>query len=471
MASIYKRKDRPYYMIGWRDEHGKKRSRSSGTTDKRAALRIKNDIEAKLALRREGVVDMRQEAMAEQGRRPLAEHVSDYVATKRDARRKECTVKDIERVLGWLLETTGAKVLDDLDANLISEALRQLRSDGMAPRTVNRYRSLVSTFLRWCVRMGRLSANPADVISALDEDGGEGRKRRALTVEEVQRLFEVAGERSRGLWYMAALWAGLRRSELIALKWGDIDFERATLTVEGGKARRVDVLPLHPELAEELAQAKPDLVHPTAKVFPTTVTNSTRQKDFARAGIELVDAEGRNADLHSLRGTLGTMLARQGVAPQVAMRLMRHSDYSTTLKHYTMLQIADSRGALEELGAIRSTGPSDQAERATGTDGGVLTDSGCDIEAPLDRQQIRQQSDARTVQFGASQCDDDVTPDEPDQSGELRLVELDPRQNPAPSQKEAGSVDPNADRAILSGLEREQEGGMAKWLRRRIANP
>ena len=39
------------------------------------------------------------------------------------------------------------------------------------------------------------------------------------------------------------------------------------------------------------------------------------------------------ADLHSLRIPLGTRLAREGIAPQIAQRIMRHADYRTTLKH------------------------------------------------------------------------------------------------------------------------------------------
>ncbi len=53
---------------------------------------------------------------------------------------------------------------------------------------------------------------------------------------------------------------------------------------------------------------------PTANVFPTAVTDTTRKKDYKRAGIVLVDEVGRVADLLALRTTLGTQLARAGVA-------------------------------------------------------------------------------------------------------------------------------------------------------------
>ena len=65
--------------------------------------------------------------------------------------------------------------------------------------------------------------------------------------------------------------------------------------------------------------------------------------------------------------------------------------------------------------------------------------------------------------------DDTASDDEP--TDHLRLLEPASAQKPPSAQKERGSVDQEHDHAILSGLEHEHDGGMAKWLRRRIANP
>ena len=68
-------------------------------------------------------------------------------------------------------------------------------------------------------------------------------------------------------------------------------------------------------------------------------------------------------DLHAMRATLGTNLAKAGVVPQIAQQIMRHSDYRTTLSHYTVLGIADTAKAIEQLPTIKSS----QREAATGT--------------------------------------------------------------------------------------------------------
>ena len=211
-------------------------------------------------------------------------------------------------------------------------------------------------------------------------------------------------------WYLAAALAGLRRGDLVRLTWADVDFEEGSITIRAGKAKRVDVLPLHPQLADELMRLRPLQLNSTSKVFPTAVASRTQQKDFERAGIG-PDDQGRVADLHALRATLGTQLARQGVAPQVAQKIMRHGDYRTTLRHYTVLGLADTTQAINQLPMV---GERVQEVRTGTSDGGGKGGGASTADAPRELavrtharcQQIRQQSEHETVHSGAAACDE-----------------------------------------------------------------
>ena len=178
------------------------------------------------------------------------------------------------------------------------------------------------------------------------------------------------GQSRRTVWYLAAALAGLRRGDLVRLRWSSVDLADGTITITDGKARRTDLLPIHPQLAEALEAIRPRRMTPQAlaqaKVFPHAVTNRTVAADFERAGIA-PDAEGRIADLHALRTTLGTNLARRGVTPQVAQKIMRHADYRTTLACYTVLGLADTAAAVARLPGV---GADEAREAATGTTGG-----------------------------------------------------------------------------------------------------
>ncbi len=212
-----------------------------------------------------------------------------------------------------------------------------------------------------------------------------------------------------------------------------MDFDAQTITVRNGKAKRTDLIPMHPQLADELMRRRDtSMATPKARVFPQTVTDRTRLHDFLRAGLarEVVvtdadgkpvmigkgkrqrpkirivteDADGRCVDLHAMRTTLGTNLARAGVAPQIAQRIMRHSDYKTTLKHYTVLGLTDTSKAVADLPAI---GTADVEVAATGTDANSPASSNTSSSA-IGRERTRRSAagspaDRRTP-AGASLC-------------------------------------------------------------------
>lgn len=71
--------------------------------------------------------------------------------------------------------------------------------------------------------------------------------------------------------------------------------------------------------------------------------------DLAAAGIAKTDAHGHTLDIHCLRHTFATLLARRGVSPTVAQKLMRHSDIRLTMSVYTHLELSDTAEAVAAL--------------------------------------------------------------------------------------------------------------------------
>lgn len=393
-GSIFKRGGRGSWIAVYTDADGRRRERSTRTTDKGAAERILSKLVADAALRRDGVIDARQDRFIAESRKPLAHHVAEYLDHCRHAGHAEKAIDNKQRHLGRLVESLDDGQLADLTADALERYLRRLRDDGQSARTWNLGRQVAVAFASWCVKQGRLESNPLSVVPKLNEQRDRRRVRRALTDAELARLIDVGRERGREAWYLACALAGLRKGDLQRLTWADVDFDDATLTVREGKAKRVDVLPMHPQLVDALRRRfdeRPAVG--SARVFPETVTDLTRRKDFKRAGIPLVDDDGRVADLHALRTTLGTQLARAGVTPQVAQRMMRHSDYRTTLSHYTVLGLSDTAGA---VAALPSIGTPD-ARQATGT-----TDARPENGPPRIHQRMQGQSGQSVAQRGSS---------------------------------------------------------------------
>ena len=366
------------WIAKWYDQDGKRRQKSTGTTDKAAAKRILQKRVEEVALRKAGVLDARQESLSAEMRKPLSSHIDAYMTHCDHSGQASRTMSQKRSHLDQFVRNVRASRLADLTPECLEGHLRFIHDQGKASRTVNHARQDIVAFGNWCVQTGRLERNMLAIVSRLDEQNDRRLVRRSLTPSEVTNLIEVARERGRAAWYLLCLLAGFRRGDLTRLLWRDIDFEARTITIREGKSKRIDQLPLHPQLAEELQRLKEaSLPTPMAKVFTTDVTNETRKKDFKRAGIALRDEEGQVADLHSLRTTLGTNLARAGVVPQVAQKIMRHADYKTTQRHYTVLGLNDTAKALEMI----RVEPAATAQHATGTDSGRVTSSGTSSSA------------------------------------------------------------------------------------------
>ncbi|MBL0922422.1 MAG: site-specific integrase [Phycisphaerales bacterium] len=274
--------------------------------------------------------------------------IDAYIAHCRASNQARRHVDQKKSHLRKFVREVRARTLADVTLEALTANLAALREAGKSARTCNWRRQIVISWLNWCVKTERIERHPADHAPRFDESDDQRRPRRALNDAECERLIAVADAHSpeRGVWYRLALEVGLRRGELARLRWADVDLDARTITVRGSKGKRADTVPLLGDTVKALLALKPATLTLDGKVFLSPPGDAERRADFTAAGVVGINERGRVADLHALRTTLGTRLARRGVAPQVAQKIMRHRDYATTLRYYTDLQVEDMRNAL-----------------------------------------------------------------------------------------------------------------------------
>jgi integrase len=216
---------------------------------------------------------------------------------------------------------------------------------------VNEYLNSARAFCNWMVAQGRMAVNPLAKVDRVEERGKQT-ERRALTVEEVERLLAVAGDR--GIHYLAAAHTGLRRMELEGIKWGDLvlNNERPIINVRAAitKNKKTAVIYLHPQLVEALVRNRPSIWDGGDLVFSGGLPHMRdMRKDFDNAGIAAIDTQGRKADFHSLRKTCNMGLLASGASLPTVMTIMRHSDPRLTAKTYTDATLLPQREAINNL--------------------------------------------------------------------------------------------------------------------------
>lgn len=368
------------YVAWYFDASGRRKKRSTKTTNRRDAERMLATWTEEIAQVRGGLVDADDLRRRDERARPLADHVWDYfghyVTKPRSRIALGVKASVLQRLVAELRRQLGREpMLEDFTPTRVARAMRARIEEGRSMRTANLLRQNATALAAWLTSEGR--ANLSDFAArtpSFDESQDRRIIRRALETDELARLFGVARARGRFLWYALAFYAGLRRGELRRVTWGDVDLEAGTIAIRNRKAARIDVLKMHPELVVELRAARP-LLAPAAisarRIFRAPVHARTRLRDFEAAGIPRRDDDDRVADLHALRTTLGTELARNGVAIQKAAKVMRHRDPRTTARHYTALGLADVADAISTIPAVAVAVPL----AATGTLDAVPADA------------------------------------------------------------------------------------------------
>jgi integrase/recombinase XerD len=268
----------------------------------------------------------------------VAAFLSDLVAVRGlairtvDAYRRD--LADLQR----FVEESGDGPIEQVGEREIEGWLRDSRSRGLSPATRGRRLSAVRSFLRFLRERGRREDDPAEVLSA------PRRRRplpRVLDESEVAALLaaparaEPRGARDAAM--LEVLYAtGLRVSELVALRTGQIDMRRGLVRVIG-KGGRERVVPLGREALaalrgyvdgarRELAQ-RGDVVFPGRRGRPLT-----RQAFWHNLRVHARRAGIPTARIspHVVRHSFATHLVQNGADLRTVQTLLGHRDISTT---------------------------------------------------------------------------------------------------------------------------------------------
>jgi len=264
---------------------------------------------------------------------------------------------------------TGIASLTDIRRETVERWIAtEVQKKERSPSTINNYLTAFKSFAQYLVDIELLATHPLKSIRHLNQELDLRKKRRAMTAEEIERLFQAVAAsesrtkmdtRERLLIYRLLLGTGLRSMELSLLTPNQIDFERCRLRVEAAKTKnkKADVLPIRLDLVQSLQKWVKELgVQSHERIFhyAADALRYSFYKDLKAAGIERVGTDGRSLDVHSLRKTFGTMLALAGVPLTTVQRLMRHSTPLLTAKLYIDVDPTNMMQALDQLPAFGS---------------------------------------------------------------------------------------------------------------------
>jgi len=248
---------------------------------------------------------------------------------------------------------------------------------------------ILSGALGMAARWGWIPFNPALVVRPA---GGKGKSRPVPTPKQVRELFAgLTDEPDFAVFLRLSTTAGLRPSEVCALRWLDLDLDAATITITGSivtakglpqkyarkdpksvhgerllalDAATVELLRAHQAGGEQLAEQLGGRLGPQAYVFARTPDGRTpwRPDTVSKRFTALVRRLGHDYTLYGLRHFMATQLGAVAEAGTVRER-MGHGSLAVTSGYMHRVSEAD-RAAAEYMGALLDTEWSSSQVRA-----------------------------------------------------------------------------------------------------------
>lgn len=268
--------------------------------------------------------------------------------------------------------------LSDIEAKHI-QAFYAHELKTVKPKTVINEHNVLHRAMKYAAKMDIIPYNPVDKVDRPKKENYIADYYRA---DELEAFFEATKDSPYSLMYQVAAFYGLRRGEVLGLRWSAIDFNENTLTINhvaimtnvNGKRcvtfedraktkSSLRTLPLTEEFKEKLAAHKKQqeknkeicgksydytydgyvFVNPLGKIFNPDTVSSQFKKVLKSLGLKEIR-------FHDLRHSCASLMVARGVPMKQIQDWLGHSDISTTSNIYSHLDYkskVDSAGVME----------------------------------------------------------------------------------------------------------------------------
>ncbi len=245
--------------------------------------------------------------------------------------------------------------IKDILPNQISKEIK-LFAKTYADKTVRTQLMMYNLIFKYAVEMGYVLMNPVRDLSV-----PSGLPKRKVTVPSAEDIEKVKSSTdcTFGMFAYWAMYTGMRRGELLALRWEDVDFKNRTITVNKAvehinnkphlKKPKTDsgyrTIPILNKLYEKIKKGK-------GYVFPNQNGEMLTETQWQRQWELYTKESGVEATPHQFRHAFATMLFENNVSEKDAQEILGHAQLSTTMDIYTDIREARKKKIYDKLLAV-----------------------------------------------------------------------------------------------------------------------
>jgi len=253
----------------------------------------------------------------------LAQFAEEYLAYARANKAPMSVRRDLISLVP--LTTAFPAYVSEITTKAIEE-YKARRLETVKPATINKELALLKHMFTKAIEWGYVKQNPAKLVKLLKEPPG---RLRYLTPEELTRLLDASAPHLKPIVLMA-VHTGMRRREILSLRWADVDLRKRTITLTKTKNNERRIIPINAQLADVLRSVPLHLESPF--VFcdrdgcPYDRIDNGFRRACQRAGI--VDFR-----FHDLRHTFASHLIMRGANLRSLQELLGHKTGKMTVRY------------------------------------------------------------------------------------------------------------------------------------------
>lgn len=371
MAFIFKHPKSKYWFAGFLDATGKRRNRSTKTTNGRQAQKLAEEYETAARNKRtarqvRSVISQLHREIT--GNELVTLSVRDFVKQWLATKKHETAASTLgfytmatKKFTDWLGERAEREIAEVTREDVL--AFRNLEAITLAPKTVNHDLKCLRMVFKAAKRDGLLADDPTEFVETVRQR--LDRSRRPFTIAELKAVLAQCDDEWRSL-VMFGLYTGQRLSDVATLTWQNVDTVKGELHLVTRKTDKVLILPLPPPLARHIATlpANDDPATPLHPKAFDTLKRQGKSGNLSNQFADILAAAGlrpkkahRKSDagrdkhalsFHALRATATTLLHEAGVPAAVAQALIGH-DSEEIHKIYVKVGSESLRQAAEKL--------------------------------------------------------------------------------------------------------------------------
>ncbi|GHP00735.1 site-specific integrase [Reticulibacter mediterranei] len=332
----------------------------------------RREVQQKLQV---AIIDHQQKKVLPGGQMRVEHFLQQWLASQMTMLRARTLERYTQLVNRHLLPVLGQLSLQQLTPQHLLTLYTQKTQEGLSPSTVNLLHTVLHRALKDAVRWNLLSTNVCDTVPPPKRARHEIRP---LTIEQIQQFITAMHGHPLEPLFLLAITSGMRRGELLALHWSDLDLASGMLQVR----RIFSRVP-----GNQYCEAEPKTAKSRRSIVLTTVAKEALQQlrshqdtwkqvvgsAWQEQGLVFCRKDGKPLSptfvidqfkallkqaglptirFHDLRHSTASMLLALGVHPKVVQELLGHTTISITMDIYSHVLPSMQRDAMTQMNAV-----------------------------------------------------------------------------------------------------------------------